>query len=337
MTSKSISSNCNPTPFLLKPAGKDYIWGGYRLKQEFTKELTQEPLAETWECSTHPDGPSIVASGVHEGCTLTEVLDKHPEYLGRNVDAEGEFPILIKFIDAKSDLSVQVHPTDAYAREFEQGQLGKSEMWYVVDAEPNAKLVHGFKHKMTKEKVRTSIAEGTIEKHLQKVSVHTDDVFFMEAGMVHAIGAGALVAEIQENSNLTYRLYDYQRPDKNGQLRELHVEKGLDVLKLDANRVPRQPIRMLQYAPGIGREFLCRCKYFQVKRYLLNTEQTRNMAEITIGMDSFKVLLCMSGCGMLFTEAGEGLSFFKGDCIFIPATQEKIRLHGTAKLLGVNC
>lgn len=322
---------------MLKPAGKDYIWGGYRLKQEFMKTVDMEPLAETWECSTHPDGPSVVASGDYEGMILTEVLALHPEFLGNNVDPEKEFPILIKFIDAKSDLSVQVHPTDGYAQEYENGQLGKSEMWYVVDAEPDAKLVHGFQHQVTKEKVRESIENGTIEKYLQKVPIHTDDVFFMEAGMVHAIGAGALVAEIQENSNLTYRLYDYQRKDKEGNFRELHIDKALDVLKLEANKAPKQPIRMLQYSPGIGREFLCRCKYFQVKRYLLNTEQTRSMAEITIGLDSFKVLLCMSGCGMLFTEAGDSLSFFKGDCIFIPATEEKIRLHGTAKLLGVNC
>lgn len=335
MTNRSTSSRCKP--FLLKPAGKDYIWGGYRLKQEFTKDIDMDPLAETWECSTHPDGPSIVASGMHEGMTLTEVLEHYPEYLGNNVDKKKEFPILIKFIDAKSDLSVQVHPTDAYAMKYENGQLGKSEMWYVVDAEPDAKLVHGFRHTVTKEKLRESIESGTIEKYLQKVPVHTDDVFFMEAGVVHAIGAGALVAEIQENSNLTYRLYDYQRKDKEGNLRELHVDKALDVLKLEANKEPKQPIRMLQYAPGIGREFLCRCKYFQVKRYLLNTEQTRSMAEIAIGMDSFKVLLCMSGCGILFTESGESLSFFKGDCVFIPATDEKIRLHGTAKLLGVNC
>lgn len=324
-------------PFLLQPAGKDYLWGGHRLQTEYNKPCKEEPLAETWECSTHPDGPSMIVSGENKGKTLTQVLKEHPEYLGKKLEREGEFPILIKFIDAKKDLSVQVHPTDEYAKEQENGQLGKTEMWYVVDATPEAKLVHGFWHNVTKEQVRKSIRNGSIESHLQKVEVKKDDVFLIQAGVVHAIGAGSLIAEIQQNSNLTYRLYDYGRKDKEDKLRELHVEKALDVMELEGGNEPRQPMRMLEYSPGLGREFLCRCKYFKVKRYLLNTEQTRNMAEITIGIDSFKVLLCLSGCGMLFMGDGEGLSFFKGDCIFIPATEEKLKLHGNAKLLGVHC
>lgn len=324
-------------PFLLKPREKEYIWGGNRLTYEFNKDHSESQIAETWECSTHPDGPSEVVSGVHKGMSLAEVLELHPEYLGRNVAGCSEFPILIKFIDAKNDLSIQVHPDDKYAQQHEKGQLGKSEMWYVVDAEEDSTLVHGFQHNVTKELVKESIASGTIEKHLQKVKVAKDDVFFLEAGVVHAIGSGNLILEIQENSNLTYRLYDYERKDEEGNLRELHIEKALDVLKLEASTKPSQAVRMLEYSPGLGREFLCRCKYFQVKRYLLNTEQTRDMADINIGVHSFKVLICMSGCGMLFTEDGEGLRFIKGDTIFIPAMLGVVKLHGKAKLLGVNC
>ncbi len=333
----SRNTSLKRKPFLLKPQEKDYIWGGQRLLHEFNKEPQFPIVAETWECSTHPDGPSMVVSGDHTGKNLTEVLAEHPEYLGTNVQGCAQFPILIKFIDAKKDLSVQVHPDDAYAYRFENGQLGKSEMWYVVDAEKDSMLVHGFQHDVTKEHIRDSIEKGTIEKYLQKVKVEKDDVFFMDAGVVHAIGAGNLIIEIQENSNLTYRLYDYQRTDANGNRRELHIDKALDVMKLEANTKPRQPVRVLQYSPGLGREFLCRCKYFQVKRYLLNTEETRNMAEVNIGEHSFKVLVCMSGCGVLFTADGEGLRFFKGDTIFIPATSDVVKLHGKAKLLGVNC
>ena len=223
----SISTNSKTKPFLLTPAGKDYLWGGNRLKTEFNKEIDLVPLAETWECSTHPDGPSVIVTGTHAGKTLAELLKEHPEYLGKHPGTEGELPVLIKFIDAKKNLSVQVHPDDDYARTYENGQLGKTEMWYVMDAAPDAQLVYGFNHDITKEQLRQSLKDGTVEKYLQKVKIQKDDVFFIEAGTVHAIGAGALIAEIQESSNLTYRLYDYNRVGKDGKLRELHIDKAL--------------------------------------------------------------------------------------------------------------
>ena len=233
------NSNLNNRPFLLKPAGKDYLWGGSRLNDDFSKGIELEPLAETWECSTHPDGPSVVASGPDTGKLLPQVLSDHPEYIGSHprelVKAEGELPILIKFIDARKDLSVQVHPDDAYARQMEHGSMGKSEMWYVLDASRDARLVYGFRHDMDREVLKKSLLDGTVEKYLQKVKVRKDDVFYIEAGTVHALGAGALVAEIQESSNLTYRMYDYNRVDKDGKKRQLHVEKALDVVRLQGS------------------------------------------------------------------------------------------------------
>ena len=198
-------------PLLLRPSGKDYLWGGSRLNDEFEKNIDMDPLAETWECSTHPDGPSYVVGGAFDGQELAEVLKAHPEYLGERHKGENTLPILIKFIDAKKDLSVQVHPTDEYAQENENGQLGKTEMWYVLDASKDAKLVYGLKRERTEQQMRDAIAKGTLMKDLQWVPVKKDDLFFIKAGTIHAIGAGALVAEIQENSNLTYRLYDYDR------------------------------------------------------------------------------------------------------------------------------
>ena len=214
-------------PFILQPSGKDYLWGGQRLNTEFEKQIDLDPLAETWECSTHPDGPSIVKTGGFKGQTLSKVISDNPQFLGARHSEDKALPILIKFIDAKSDLSVQVHPDDEYAFVYEGGQLGKTEMWYVLDAVKDAHLVYGLKKDCTKEQIRESIEKGKLSNLLQSVKVNKDDLFFIEAGTIHAIGAGCLIAEIQENSNLTYRLYDYDRVGKDGKKRELHISEFL--------------------------------------------------------------------------------------------------------------
>ena len=321
-------------PILLKPAAMHYLWGGRRLKDDYAKEISTEPLAETWECSTHPNGPSIVASGPFEGMTLKQVLSLHPEFVGTHASVEGELPILIKFIDAKKDLSIQVHPDDTYAREQEEGQLGKSEMWYVLDAEKDAELIYGLHYDMDAEKIRRCIADGTIEKYLRRVPVKKDDLFFVEAGTIHAIGKGCLIAEVQESSDLTYRLYDYNRLDINGQKRPLHIEKALSVANLKSSAEPRQPMRVLKYRQGYGTELLCRCKYFQVYRMLVNTERCRSLAEYRTDSFSFCVLLCISGCGCI-QFAGSTLLFFKGVCIFVPADSLEMQIHGRAQFLEI--
>lgn len=322
-------------PFLLKPAAKDYLWGGNRLNNEFEKNINLSPLAETWECSTHPDGPSNVASGRFSGMTLSEVLENNPEFIGSHPGTKGELPILIKFIDAKKDLSVQVHPSDEYAKEFENGQLGKTEMWYVLDATKEAHLVYGLNHDMDQITMRKSIEDGTFEKNLQKVKVEKDDLFFIEAGTIHAIGAGALIAEIQENSNLTYRLYDYNRVDKHGNKRELHIDKALAVSDLKASEAPKQPMRVLKYRKGCAMELLTRCKYFEVYRMLVNTERCHELVKYSSDDESFRVLLCINGCGSIRYESGEIMEFFKGDCIFFPAESVEVKIHGKAQFLDV--
>lgn len=333
MTNRNSLSNNKP--FLLKPSGKDYLWGGSRLNDDFAKEIDMEPLAETWECSTHPDGPSMIVGGMYDGINLAEVLKLHPEFLGTHPKTHGELPILIKLIDAQKDLSVQVHPDDEYAMKHENGQLGKMEMWYVLDAKHDAKLVYGLSHDVDKENLRQSIENGTVEKYLQKVSVRKDDLFFVDAGTIHAIGAGTLIAEIQENSNLTYRLYDYERIDKNGEKRELHVDKALEVANLKTSDIPKQPIRVLKYRQGFASELLCRCKYFEVSRVLINTERCRKLVGYQADSTSFRVLLCINGCGSLLMEDGDIISFFRGDCIFFPANSMKVRIHGKAQFLDV--
>ena len=200
-------------PIFLRPTGKDYLWGGSRLNDEFCKDLPMEPLAETWECSTHPDGPSFAVGGEFDGQSLARILKAHPDFLGTHPNSADELPILIKFIDAKRDLSVQVHPTDTYAAAHENGQRGKTEMWYVLDAARDARLVYGLNRDVSAQTLRRSIADGTVETYLQTVPIAKNDVFFIEAGTIHAIGAGALIAEIQQSSNLTSRLSDYDRMD----------------------------------------------------------------------------------------------------------------------------
>lgn len=242
-------------------------------------------------------------------------------------------PILIKFIDAKSDLSVQVHPDDEYAKLHEDGQLGKTEMWYVLDAVKDAHLVYGLKKDCTKEQIRESIEKGKLSNLLQSVKVNKDDLFFIEAGTIHAIGAGCLIAEIQENSNLTYRLYDYDRVGKDGKKRELHIDKSLKVANLKSSSGPKQPLRVLKYRPGVAKELLSRCKYFEVYRMLVNTERRQSVTYSSDNL-SFRVLLCIKGCGVLKFE-DHSLEFFKGDCIFVPADSVEIKIHGHAHFLDI--
>ena len=320
---------------MLKPVAKDYLWGGTRLNDDFGLGLKVYPLAEAWMCSTHPDGVSGVAGDER---TLAELLAEHPEWLGTHVlqitEGKAELPILIKLIDAKEDLSVQVHPDDDYARRVE-GSWGKTEMWYVLSARKGAGLVYGFKRDVEEEEVRTAVQNGTVGELLNHVPVKKDDLFYIEAGTVHAIGAGCLIAEIQQSSNLTYRLYDYDRVGRDGKKRALHVDKALDVAKLKSSAMPRQPMRVIRYRNGYASELVARCRYFQAERLLLNTEG-RKMAEFSTGGNSFHALLCTEGCGVLFGE-GYDQNFFKGDCIFVPADSMKLRLHGRAVMLNISC
>ena len=325
-------------PFLLSPAPKDYLWGGTRLHDEYGKALACSPLAETWECSTHPDGQSLVASGDFAGIKLGELLSEQPDMLGTHplllTGGRAELPILIKLIDAKEKLSVQVHPDDDYAR-LHENDSGKTELWYILHARKHAEIVYGFRRSMTVSQVRDTISRGTIESCLNHIPVHQNDLFFIPAGTVHEVGAGVLLAEIQQSSNLTYRLYDYDRRDRGGNLRPLHIDKALDVANLTAVSEPRQPMRLLRYQRGCASELLSRCRYFQVERLLLNTESFRGLTDFQTGPNSFHALLCTDGCGVLFGE-NFMLNFFKGDCIFVPADSIPLKMHGRAQLLNIS-
>ncbi len=343
-------------PFMLRPSAKDYIWGGMRLNDEFNLGIDIDPFAEAWVCSTHPDGESRVEAseqgipgdiensgkysfaGSSIGRPLSDILKEHPEYLGTHVlqvtEGRPVLPILIKLIDAKNDLSVQVHPDDEFAGRVENS-WGKSEMWYVLSATKGAELIYGFNRDVTDDQVREKAGDGSIGSILNHVPVHKNDVFFIEAGTVHALGAGCLVAEVQQSSNVTYRLFDYDRVGKDGKKRPLHIDRAIEVMDKKSSASPRQPMRVLNYQKGCAKELLSRCKYFQVERLLLNTEG-RHLADFKTGENSFHALLCVDGCGVMMGE-NINIPFFKGDCIFVPADSIYLKLHGSAQILDVSC
>lgn len=304
----------------LKPSGKDYIWGGRRLADEYGKEIQGDILAETWELSCHPDGPSYITNGCDKGQTLREYIEKHgTAVLGTNCQRFEDFPILVKFIDAQDNLSIQVHPDNRYAQEHE-GQYGKTEMWYVMDADEGAFLYHGFEKEISREEFAKRIEDDTLLDVLHKVPVQKGDVLFIEAGTIHAIGKGILVAEIQQNSNVTYRVYDYGRIGKDGKKRELHVNKALDVTK-------RAPVEK----DGSHYPHIANCDYFTVDKLNLDGAAMAEMRGY-VSDKSFLSILVLDGEGSI-TCGEECVDYKKGDSIFLPAGSGEYTVKGVCDAL----
>ncbi len=301
--------------FKLSPACKDYLWGGTRLKKEFGKACESAVLAETWELSCHPDGPSVIASGPFQGIALSDYLRDQPQAMGFAVRRFSEFPVLIKLIDAAKDLSIQVHPDNAFARAHEN-QYGKTEMWYVVDAAPGAYLYYGPEHEMTETQLRQAIADHTLCGCLHKVPVHPGDMFFIEAGTIHAIGAGCLIAEIQQSSNVTYRVYDYGRVGVDGNPRPLHVEKACRVACLSPAAQNRD------FGGHLGK-----CPYFTVDRLDISGSTAHELDGA-----SFHSLLFLDGDAVV-RSGEESLSVRKGDSVFIGADSGSYTVEGHASAL----
>lgn len=314
-------------PLKLKAACKDYLWGGTRLRTEYHQKSDADKVAESWELSCHRDGPSVVANGEFAGLTLPEYFERAgKEVLGTNCEKFPDFPILIKLIDAKERLSVQVHPDNEYARTHEGG-FGKTEMWYVVDCEKGAGMYYGFDHAIPKEEFRKRIEDNTLLEALNRVEVHQGDVLFIESGTLHAIGAGILVAEIQQNSNLTYRVYDYGRIGKDGKPRELHIEKAIDVAKRERPSRPVGPQGKPEQLEGCTRTLLASCEYFTVYR------MTVSDAEFTAEAKSFHSILCLDGDATLLAGGKPLLTFRKGDSVFVPAGMGAYSVRGRCEIL----
>lgn len=261
-------------PLVFEPVFKDYIWGGRKL-EEFGRDLKGlEKVAESWEIAAHQDGMTLVANGGFKGKSLQELLDEFGVCLvgtkNRWALDRGKFPLLVKLIDANQALSVQVHPEDAYAGSHEKDELGKSEMWVVLAAEPDAEIIYGLSEKMTPDRLRQSIERGNLEQYLNRVPIQTGDHVCVPAGTLHAIFAGAVLVEIQQNSNTTYRVYDWNRVGIDGQPRQLHIQKALDVINYNQVRQKLSSPEVIEKTEMRTSERLCQNPYFTVERYYLN-------------------------------------------------------------------
>ena len=301
----------------LQPAFKDSLWGGTKLRDIYGMNCDYDVIAESWQMSAHPAGPSIVSSGRHKGLTFADYLDTvGKDALGWKCESLRSFPMLIKFIDARENLSVQVHPGDDYALENEN-QYGKNEMWYVVDADPGSGLYVGFSREVSRGEVQRRVEDHTIMDVMNFYPTKPGDVYFIPAGTVHAIGAGNLICEIQQSSNCTYRLYDYGRVDKFGNPRELHLEKALDVLNYN------KYVPTLCRASTAGTErILAQCKYFESIAYNI-----AGAHKIQLDPSTFHNVVCIKGTGDL-TLGESTLSIKAGESIFIPATEGTLTVSG---------
>ncbi|MFR2470456.1 MAG: type I phosphomannose isomerase catalytic subunit [Lachnospira sp.] len=337
-----------PDIMRLEPAFKDNLWGGTKLRTVFGKKCDYDVIGESWELSAHPDGQSVIASGIFTGMYFGEFIEKYGhDVVGWKSSSLDRFPVLIKFIDAKKDLSIQIHPDDDYALEIEN-EVGKNEMWYVVDCEPGAFLYCGLKKDSSKEEIRERIENNTITDILNKIEVHKGDCVMVKAGTIHAIGAGILICEIQQNSNCTYRMYDYDRKDKFGNKRELHIDKAIDVVDVK------------KYKPFIsdnkdvpeGAEVLVSCKYFECYKYVLgsdaaeadhasdiedncyNTENVRNIGKVNISVDamSFRSVIVIDGSGKI-AVGNNTMDYKAGDSFFVTAGEKVINLEGTGTVI----
>jgi phosphomannose isomerase type I len=306
---------------------KDYLWGGTRLRDEYGKETQMAKVAESWELACHRDGMSVIANGAAAGQPLVDwIAAEGVGVLGTKAARFPYFPLLIKLIDAHDNLSVQVHPNDDYALRVE-GEYGKTEMWYVMDAAPGAELLYGFQHEITKEEFRRHIEESTLLDVVRHVPVQKGNVFFIPAGTLHAIGKGILICEIQQNSNTTYRVYDYGRIGTDGKQRELHIEKALDVTCLAPAAQYTAVGTEASICTGAKSRLLAACDYFTVYHLVID-----GACVLPVGDDSFQCLTLLSGNLTLRTDT-DALSLQKGESVFLPAGMGACRLTGTAELI----
>lgn len=313
-------------PLKLQPAIKDYIWGGTRLSKEFDYYAETDRQAEAWVLSCHPDGDCIIENTAFKGRTLRDVLENEGKsYVGTHGEKFEGFPVLIKLIDAKDNLSLQVHPDDDYARKNEN-QNGKTEMWYIVDCEEGASLIFGVKEKMTKEQFQKAVFENTVLDFCNRVDVKKGDVFFIKAGTLHAIGKGILLAEVQQSSNVTYRVYDYGRL-QNGKPRELHVQKALDVLNLEKESENDFSPKEYEMLGESKKTLLSACEIFTASRL-----DVKESVTVTADETSFVSLLALDGNGVL-CHGDSVLTFYKGESIFLPAGLGEVQILGDMTVL----
>lgn len=314
-------------PLVFNPILQDRIWGGTKLKTELGKEnLPTETTGESWELSAVEGHVSIVKNGTLAGKPLTELLEKYPvEILGTKVHEQfgAQFPLLFKFLDAKEDLSIQVHPNDELAKK-RHNSFGKTEMWYVMQADEGSRIIVGFKDKSSPEQYLEHLQNKNLIEILNEVEAKKGDVFFLETGTIHAIGAGIMIAEIQQTSDITYRIYDWDRVDANGKSRELHVEEALDAMNY--NTTDTQKL----YNKDVNKSnTMVDCPYFTTNYLPLD-----GSVQVEKSGDSFTVYICTEG-EFAVERNNETYSFKKGDTVLLPAGLKTYRLNGKATLLEI--
>ena len=313
-------------PLQFEPILKERIWGGKKLKTILNKSITSKITGESWELSTVEGDVSIVSNGELKGKTLMELIVETPnELLGTKVHERfgKQFPLLFKYLDAREDLSIQVHPNDKLAKE-RHNSFGKTEMWYVMQADADSRIIVGFKENSSKEEYLKHLKDNTLVSILDNVKAKAGDIFFLETGTVHAIGAGLVVAEIQQTSDITYRLYDFDRVDAQGNKRELHVDLALDAINY--NKVNTQK----EYDSKTNTSnVVVDCPYFTTNFIPLESN-----TEISKSSETFTVYMCIDGSFEIEYD-GFKHTYIKGDTVLIPAAIRSFVLNGKASILEI--
>lgn len=310
-------------PIKFKPILKERLWGGTKLKTLFNKPIETDITGESWEVSAVKGDISVVANGDFSGKTLQELIDLYPnELLGKHVYEKfgADFPILIKFIDAREDLSIQVHPNDELAKK-RHDSFGKTEMWYVMQADEGAELIVGFNKSVTKEEYQQHLNNGTLTDIMNYEKVHEGDTFFINTGKVHAIGGGIIIAEIQQTSDITYRVYDFNRRDKNGNLRELHTEQALDAIDYQK----KDDFKVNYPKTENATNAMVNCPYF-ITNYL---KLTQNFEKEIGSEDSFHIYMCVKGSGVV-SDGNCEVFVNQGETVLFPASCEKLCVKTSA-------
>ncbi|MDE6211595.1 MAG: class I mannose-6-phosphate isomerase [Clostridia bacterium] len=311
-------------PMKLVPATVEAVWGGTRLMNDkWNKRGVGANIAESWELACHEKGESIIVNGEFSSRRLSGVLEENPDFLGSRGKEFSFFPILVKLIDSKSNLSIQVHPDDEYALR-EEGEYGKTEMWYIVDAKKGSGVYCGFKEPISKEQLAQALADGKITDYLNFIEVQKGDCLFIPAGTVHAICGGILLCEVQQNSSVTYRLYDYDRVDDKGNKRQLHIDKALDVT--DTSKVVKANENSVRVDGNTVT--LASCKYFTASEITCEEEYT-----FEVDGGSFVSLTVVDGSGAIMAD-GNCISLDLGDTVFLPAGLGKVSIYGNLKAIS---
>ncbi|WP_018248515.1 type I phosphomannose isomerase catalytic subunit [Orenia marismortui] len=316
-------------PLKFAPLYKEKIWGGRRLETKLNKELPEGKIGESWEIAAHEKGSSKIINGRLAGKTLIEAIQEEKEkILGNTAKNEyyNKFPLLIKILDANDKLSVQVHPDDNYANKHENGELGKTEMWYIIDSQEDAQLVYGVKADIDKEEFANSIKDGRLDENLIKIKVERGDVIFIPSGTVHTIEGGILLAEIQQNSDTTYRVYDWNRVGKDGKERDLHIDKALDVISFGEEA--KKKVQGLEIKKeGYVRKILVACPYF--------ITETLDIEEVYVDKTNgsrFYILMALEGVAKISYKSGS-INLSTGETTLLPAALGRYKIEGNCKLI----